>query len=165
VALSAIWTLPWYRTAKGWKGQVLGGWQFADITTVQSGFSLDPGLATATRGLATRPNLVSGSSLEGARTVAQWFNTAAFAAPAAGYFGSAGPGIIRGPGVWNFDIAFYKDFRIGERHAIQFRAELFNVFNHTNFAGVSTAFGAGNFGRVTSARDPRIAEFALRYQF
>jgi hypothetical protein len=165
LAVSAIWSLPWFRTAKGWKGQVLGGWQFADITTVQSGFSLDPSMATATRGLATRPNLVPGSSLKGFQTVTQWFNTAAFAAPAAGYFGNAGPGIIRGPGMWNFDVAFYKDFHIGERHTIQFRAELFNVLNHTNFNGVQTGFGAANFGRVVSARDPRFAEFALRYQF
>ena len=94
-----------------------------------------------------------------------WFNTAAFAAPAAGYFGNAAPGSIQGPGTVDFDMAFYKDFRIRERHTIEFRAELFNIFNHTNFSGVSTSFGTGNFGQITSALDPRIAEFALRYQF
>lgn len=62
-------------------------------------------------------------------------------------------------------MAFYKDFHVKERHEFQFRAELFNIFNHTNFSGVQTAYGAGNFGRITSALDPRIAEFALRYQF
>ena len=57
----------------------------------------------------------------------------------------------------NFDMAFYKDFRVSERHTFQFRAELFNIFNHTNLNAVSTNYGAGTFGSVTSARDPRIA--------
>jgi hypothetical protein len=48
---------------------------------------------------------------------------------------------------------------------LQFRAEAFNIFNHTNLHGVSTAFGAPNFGQVTSALDPRILEFALRLHF
>jgi hypothetical protein len=143
----------------------LGGWQFADITTVQSGFALDPGLATATPGLATRADRVSGSQVSGSKTINEWFNTSAFAAPPAGYFGNAAPGSIIGPGVVDFDMAVYKDFHITERNFIQFRAEAFNIFNHTNFSGVQTAFGAGNFGNVTSALDPRIFEFALRYQF
>lgn len=101
----------------------------------------------------------------GPKTVAEWFNVNAFAAPAAGYFGNAAPGSIIGPGVVNFDMALYKDFRVKENNTLQFRAELFNTFNHTNFSGVSTAFGAGNYGQLTSAYDPRIAEFALRFQF
>jgi hypothetical protein len=165
LGFSYIWKLPWLRKAPGWKGVALGGWQYAGSTTIQSGFSLTPGLSTATQGLATRPDRVLGSSIKGSKTVQEWFNTAAFAVPAAGYFGSAAPGSIPGPGTVNFDMALYKDFRIKERHTIQFRAELFNIFNHTNFSGVQTTFGASNFGDVTSARDPRIVEFALRYQF
>jgi hypothetical protein len=97
--------------------------------------------------------------------VQEWFNTNAFAAPAAGFFGNAGPGIIPGPGCVDFDMAFYKDFKIGERQKFQFRGELFNIFNHTNFNGVATAVGAGDYGQITSARDPRIVEFVLRYEF
>jgi len=161
---SVIWTLPWLRTAKGWRRAVAGGWQVSDITTAQSGFSLDPGLTTATRGLATRPN-ATGQPVEGPKTVAKWFNTAAFAAPPAGFFGNAGPGTIRGPGIINFDVAMYKSFRVSEHHAFEFRAELFNVFNHTNFSAVQTSFGANNYGQVTAARDPRIAEGVLRFTF
>jgi hypothetical protein len=143
----------------------LKGWEFADITTVQSGFALTPGLATSNPGLATLPDRLAGSSITGPKTAAQWFNTAAFSNPAPGYFGDAALGSITGPGVVNFDMAFYKDFHVKERHLFQFRAELFNIFNHTNFSGVQTAYGAGNFGQITSALDPRIAEFALRYEF
>jgi hypothetical protein len=162
--VNAIWSLPWFRTGSPWKRTLLGGWQYSDITIVQSGFSLDPGLSTATKGIATRPNRTA-VPLAGPQTVQEWFNTAAFAAPAAGYFGNAAPGSIAGPGTVNFDMALYKDFHIRERITTQFRAELFNVFNHANFSSVQTSFGASNFGQVTAARDPRIAEGVLRISF
>ena len=162
---SVVWSLPWYQGAHGLAGVALKGWQFADITTIQAGFALNPGLATSNPGLATLPDRVSGSTVKGPKSAAEWFNTSAFSNPAAGFFGNSGQNVITGPGVVNFDMAIYKDFHIKERHAFQFRAELFNIFNHTNFSGVQTAYGAGNFGQITSALDPRIAEFALRYQF
>ena len=162
---SLIWGLPWFRAAHGFEGVLLKGWQLADITTIQGGFALNPGLATSNPGIASMPNRVAGSSISGPKTVAAWFNTSAFSNPAPGYFGNADQYSITGPGVFNFDMAFYKDFHVKERHIFQFRAELFNIFNHTNFSGVQTAYGAGNFGSIYSALDPRIAEFALRYQF
>ena len=163
-SLSTIWTLPGIQGASKIKQLALDGWQYSDITTVQTGFSLDPGLSVSTQGLTTRAN-TTGSSIQGPKKVAEWFNTAAFSQPAAGHFGNASSGSIRGPGTVDFDMALYKTFVIKEQHGIQFRGELFDIFNHTNFANVSTNFGAGNYGQVTSARDPRIAEFALRYEF
>lgn len=162
--VSAIWTLPWFHNGSGFKSLALGGWQYSDITTIQSGFNLDPGLSTSNPGLATRPDRVA-STITGPKTVQEWFNTGAFGAPPPGYFGNAAPGSIVGPGTIDFDMALYKDFHFAERHTIEFRAELFNIFNHTNFSGISTGFGSGNYGQVTSALDPRIVEFALRYQF
>jgi hypothetical protein len=164
LSLSYIWEIPFLQHSTGWKHALLGGWKYSGITTIQSGFALSPGLSVANQGLAGRPNL-TGQNLTYPKTVSEWFNTAAFAAPGYGYFGNAGVGIIRGPGLINFDMAGYKDFHITERQKIEFRGELFNIFNHTNFSGVSTALGSGTFGQVTSALDPRIVEFALRYQF
>ncbi len=160
-----IWNLPWYQNAHGWQKQVLGGWRYSGLATIEDGFSQNPGLSISKPGLANRPNTVSGVSVVGPKTVHEWFNTAAFAAPAVGYFGSAAPGDIYGPGMKDFDMAIYKDFNFLEHHKIEFRAEAFNVFNFTNFNGVSTSFGSGTYGTITSARDPRIFEFALRYQF
>jgi len=54
---------------------------------------------------------------------------------------------------------------VKERVALQFRAEFFNLFNHTQWAGVNTSFGAAAFGQVTSARDPRITQLGLRLLF
>jgi len=164
-SFSTIWSLPWLAQAKGLTHAILGGWQFSDVTTIQGGFPLDTSLGTGTPGLATRPDRVTSQSVSGPKTVKEWFNTAAFAAPAAGFFGNATTGSITGPGTISFDMALYKDFKIGERQKFQFRSEFFNVFNHTNFASVSTSFGTPNFGEVTSARDPRIIELALRYEF
>ena len=163
-SVSYIWNIPFMQNATGFKRALLGGWRYSGIATVQSGLSLNPGLSVSNQGLATRPN-ATGQALTYPKTVSEWFNTAAFAAPAAGFFGNAGQGIIRGPGLFNFDMAFYKDFRFRERQAIEFRGELFNIFNHTNFSGVNTSPGSAQYGQVTSALDPRIVEFALRYHF
>lgn len=165
LAVSYIWDLPFLKNSTGLARAVLGGWKYTGITTLQSGLPLTPGLSTANPGLAQRPNVVAGQKLTYPKKVSQWFNTAAFAAPPYGHYGNASPGIIRGPGLINFDMGLYKDFRITERQKVQFRSEFFNIFNHTNFNGVSTSVGAGNYGQVTSARDGRIVEFSLRYQF
>ena len=162
-SFSFIYTLPWMQHAKGWEHAVLGGWKASGIISAQSGFALSPGLSVANQGLANRPNINGSISYPG--TVADWFSTSEFSAPAAGYFGNAGVGIIRGPGLVNFDMGFYKDFNITEHQKLEFRGELFNIFNHPNFNGVSTSYGSGNFGAVTSALDPRIVEFSLRYRF
>lgn len=164
-SFSWIYDIPFMQKATGVQRALLGGWKYNGIATIQSGISLTPGLSVANQGLATRPNVAAGKSLTYQKSVDQWFDTSAFERPAFGYFGNAGPGILTGPGVANFDMGLYKDFRISERAKVQFRSEFFNVFNHTNFSGVSTTLGAGNFGRITSARDPRIMEFSLRLQY
>ncbi len=165
LTLSYIWNIPVFQNATGLKRAVLGGWKYSGITTFQSGLSLNPGLSVTNQGLASRPDVVSNQSLSYPKRADEWFNTATFAAPAYGFFGNAGQSIIRGPGVINFDMAFYKDFRFKESQSIEFRGELFNIFNHTNFSAVNTTFGSAQFGQVTSALDPRIVEFALRYHF
>jgi len=164
-SFSHVWSLPFFNDTTGWKHVALAGWKYAGTTTIQSGFSLDPMLSVDNQGLATRPNRLASASLRGPKTASEWFNKSAFDRPAFGFFGNAGNGIIGGPGLVNFDMGFYKDFRVTEHHAIQFRSELFNIFNHTNFNVVDTTFGDGQFSQVVGAADPRIIEFALRWQF
>ncbi len=164
-SFSHVWSLPFFNDTTGWKHVALAGWKYAGTTTIQNGFSLDPMLSVDNQGLATRPNRVAGASVRGPKTASEWFNKSAFDRPPFGFFGDAGNGIIGGPGLVNFDMGFYKDFRVTEHHAIQFRSEFFNIFNHTNFNVVDTTFGDGQFGQVVGAADPRIIEFALRWQF
>jgi hypothetical protein len=161
---SAVWNIPWLLHSRGWKQALLGGWRYSDITTIRTGMSMTPGLSTPNQGIGVRPN-VTAAGLAAPHTVAEWFNVTDFTAPPAGFFGNAGTGVILGPGLIDFDMALYKDFHITERQFIEFRGELFNIFNHPNFTGLSLNYGTPNFGQVTAAADPRIAEFALRFSF
>lgn len=161
--ISYIWNLPGFQKSTKLARTTLSGWSFNGITSFRTGLALDPGLSVKNQGLATRPNLIAPITYN--KTHTSWFSTSSFLAPAAGFFGNSGTGVLRGPGMIDFDMALFKDFALTEHHKVEFRAEAFNVFNHTNFNAVSTACCSGAFGTVTSALDPRIMEFALRYQF
>jgi hypothetical protein len=160
---SYIYELPFLRNATGLVGTAFGRWTFSGLTVIESGFALSPGLSVSSPGLASRPNVVG--ALTYPHTVSDWFSASTFAAPAWGFYGNAGVGIIRSPAenVWNW--ALYKTFPITERFRLQFRAEFFNIFNHTSFGNVDTNVGSGTYGQVTSALNPRILEFALRLNF
>jgi hypothetical protein len=131
--------------------------------------------------MAGNPVLSSGS-----RNVDQWFNTSVFSPPALAQQVTNMAGVLqvlargntpytfaRGPGIANTDAALFKNFKIREKANTQLRFEAYNVFNHTQFSGVGTTAqwdqsGAQvntSFGKITSARDPRILQLALRVQF
>ncbi|MDE1176916.1 MAG: carboxypeptidase-like regulatory domain-containing protein [Edaphobacter sp.] len=164
-SLTAIYNLPFFRKGNLAERTLLGGWKYSDITTLRSGTALSPGLSIANQGNAMRPNLVVGQSTAGPKSQDQWFNTSAFAAPAAGYYGNAGTGILRGPGLILFDMSLYKEFHFTDSRFLEIRGEAFNVFNHTNFTTISTSYGAATFGQATAAADPRIFELAARFKF
>ena len=118
------------------------------------------------------------------RTFNQTFNTEMFAPPTPcswtnqtdACFGNMGYNILKGPGTNNWDMTFAKQIPTGlpERYALRFRAEVYNIFNHTQFSGVDTGAEFNvttlqqtdvNFGRYTSARAPRQMSFSLRFEF
>ena len=161
-----VYDLPFFKGLSGIGGGVLKGWEATGIVTLESGLAFTPGLTSATQGLAIKPDMVSGLSVNnGPKTAAQWFNTAAFTAPPFGFFGNAGDGIIRGPGMNNWDMGFFKNFKIKERGNVQVRAEMFNTWNHTNFWDMNTTWGSGSFGQVYSAHTPCVVQIALRLSF
>ena len=131
---------------------------------------MSPGLSMANQGLAVRPNVVSGQSPVGPKTwktgtSQTWFNTAAFTNPAYGYYGNAQNGILTGPGQQIHNVSLFKQFPFEKSDFVEFRAEAFNVFNHTNPGNPGTTYGATSFGKITSALDPRILELAVRVSF
>ena len=98
--------------------------------------------------------------------VARYFDTSLFVQNATGTFGNSGRNIIRGPRYFNTDIGLLKNNRITERLGLQFRAEFFNIFNNVNFNLPNANLSAGaQFGRITSALDPRILQFGLKMLF
>jgi hypothetical protein len=158
-----VYSIPLFKDSDRLVRGALANWSFAGLALHQSGFALSPGLATNTAGLAIRPNLVAPYHRMG--HLGEWFDTNSFAAPDYGFFGNASNGIIRGPAYTSVNTSLYKTFPIADRFKMEFRAEAFNVANHPNFNDISTSLGSGNFGQVTSSRDPRILEFALKLLF
>jgi hypothetical protein len=178
-----IYDLPKLGERLGWKplGLVLDNWQLSGVTSFISGSPFTPGFSTTDNQDITgstegaRIMVVSNPRLsKGEKTYYQNFNTAAFQRTPKGDFGNAGVGILRGPGVNNWDLAISKRIPLkSEARFIQFRSELFNTWNHTQFSGLYTGARfnpAGqqvdpNFGAFSSARDPRIIQFSLKLYF
>jgi hypothetical protein len=82
-----------------------------------------------------------------------------------GYYGNAQNGTIRGPGQEIYNLSLFKEFHFRESNMIEFRAEAFNLLNHSNPGNPNTTIANANVNKVTSASDPRIMELALRYKF
>ena len=169
---------PWKRGIAHW---ALNNWEASGITSFVSGAPLAIGLTTVnaidttgTPSQGARVNVTGNPVLpKSERTFYQNFRTDVFALPAVGTFGASARSVIRGPGLNNFDIAIFKNFPIREKVRLQFRAEMYNAFNHTQFTGLDTTARFDNAGRqvntrlgqFTSARDPRQIQFALRFSF
>ena len=151
----------------------LGGWQFGGITSIESGTPFGIGMSADRSNTGTvftkYPNRLRDGSLPGdQRTPDRWFDTSAFELPPLNTYGNAGANILDADGLINQDIAFIKNFALrslGEGARVQFRAELFNAFNHPNFRGPSSNVQASTFGRVSSTLDARIIQFALKLHF
>jgi Carboxypeptidase regulatory-like domain len=132
-AINGTWELPFHH------GALVNGWSLSGITTLQSGFPLSPQLGYNPTGNGdtrnpARPNRAPGfSGPLYAKKVQQWFNPAAFAAPYPGTFGNIGRDTLTGPGLSELDLSLAKSTTIHERLRAQFRAEFFNVLNHSNF--------------------------------
>ena len=147
---------------------IAGGWEISTLGTVHSGTPF--GVTTQTNTCLCfsagpqRTNVI-GDVNPPNPSISEWFNTAAFGQPALYTFGSAGRAVGRGPSSVNFDTGVMRNFMIKERIRVQFRGELFNVFNHPNFGEPGTALGGPNFGVITTASAGRIIQLALKLYF
>jgi hypothetical protein len=172
-----VYDLPFFRDASHLTKATLGGWQFAGIVTVESGAPVNLGISGANASSVIsnsgdRPNL--SGSISYPKTVSQWF-TGSFSNPACATgpdcYGNLGFDAITGPGRQNWDLSLLKNFALTEKFKIEFRAEAFNIWNHpqfegnSNLGGLSNNFGAGNFGAITSAYDPRELQLGLKFKF
>ena len=100
------------------------------------------------------------------RTLAQWFNTAAFRSPTAFNWGNGGRNTLTGPPIYNFDLSVVKKFPIGESKNMIFRSEFFNAFNHPQFALPASTIGATGVATISAtARPSRQIQFALKIVF
>jgi hypothetical protein len=180
VHLTASYELPfgqgqvWLAHAGGVTGKLVGGWVFNTITTLMSGFPFTPQVGSNISGDGDtrnpdRPSLnpsFSGPIVLGSHN--QWFTPNAFVVPSAGTYGDLGRGTLTGPGLVEMDISLFKNTKITEKIALQFRAECFNVPNHTNFGTPNAIVFSGgaispSAGLITAtATSSRQTQFGLK---
>lgn len=176
--ISYVYDLPFFRSATGPIHNLLGGWQFAGITSIQTGtpfsiaystFGDNAGVSNGA-GPGTFADLVGNPDASpcgdpNAATGPLLYDPCAFAAPRGLTFGNAGRNILRIPRNTNFDMSLLKKFKISETTGFEFRMEGFNIFNHTQWNGVNNDQASGDFLHPSGARRARTFQFGLKFHF
>ena len=172
------WALPFWNNSQSWYQRAFGGWHLDGIATLMSGtpFTVFDSNDVSAQGSAPeitgfsaqRPNLV-GNSNNGPRKVNAWLNSNAFqrldATANAGQFGTEGRNVNVGPAYADWDLAALKNFKVTESKQFQFRTELFNVLNRTNFRLPDSDISSPTFNHILAAQAPRQVQFALKFMY
>jgi hypothetical protein len=180
LTVSWIYDLPFFR-GSGLAHRLLGGWQFAGIMSSQSGepFSVVNGVFGDSAGVANGigtgsfadlvgdPAAVPANRFSSDPTVKGplLFNPDAYIQTQGLTFGNSGRNSLNLPHHTNFDMSVYKTFKPSEKVDVQFRAEGFNIFNHTRFSSLNSGVGTDNFMRANGAHKARVVQFGLKVAF
>jgi hypothetical protein len=178
---SIIYELPFGKGKKfgsSWNGAVntaLGGWEVTVIEKATSGFPIyivdsanNSGVNFQNNGNSlNRPNQTCANPQSGSQSIAAWFNTSCFSAPAAGELGNASRSPASGPNFINTDFSVIKHFPVKETLRLDFRAEFFNLFNHAQFGEPGSDLNSSTtFGIISSTvNNPRVIQFAIKAAF
>jgi hypothetical protein len=160
---------PFLAGLNGFAGALLSGWQATGITTFSQGQAQTPTLGIDWLLIgnfsSSRPNII-GDVKAGRSLPDNYVNPSAFQRPPNGVQGNAGRGSIRQPGINNWDLGVVKNNRISERLAMQFRWEMFNAFNHTQFGAANLNMASTNFGSIGGTLiGPRRMQVGLKLVF
>lgn len=175
--VNGLWELPQLQNRRIIR-YVLGGWKVAGIVSKLSGTPInltsgaDVALLGPSRGLsAQRPNLVGDPNLDSGRSrteqIQRYFNSAAFARPAPGQFGTAGRNLLIGPGSFTADASLTKRFSWSgpADRGVEFRVEVFNLFNTVNLGDPVLTMTSPAFGQIQTAGEARVVQLAVRVDF
>ena len=147
----------------------LGDWQLNGIASYFGATPIELTTGANNLGVASgvgqRPDYTGAPLYLNTSDSRQHLNPLAFARPAAGRIGTLGKGAVRGKPITNIDFSMAKNWRFKERYGIQFRAEFFNVFNHTNFVGYDVDTRNASFGLLTVAQPPREIQLGIKFTF
>jgi hypothetical protein len=157
----------------GFAEKLISGWGVNGVSTFQSGFPLPNSVAVNQNGFGAgqRPNRTGQSGrIEGPaqQRLSRWFDTTTFTHPGPWAFGNSARTLpdIRSHGIANYDFTVFKNTQITERFGLQFRTEIFNLFNRVQFGYPGTALGVPQFGVVSGQyNNPRLVQMALRLSF
>jgi Carboxypeptidase regulatory-like domain len=172
-----VWDLP-VPNFDGFKGKLLDGWELSGILTFQTGFpiritsqdDIEELDSTDLFEFPGEPNLTAPFHTQNIRQNNGFvFNPALFtnATVAPGTIGNAPRSICCGPGINNWDMSFNKQTKIGERWLMEFRGDVFNIWNHAQFYSVDgdVSNTGTTFGQVQHVHDPRLVQFSLKFKF
>jgi trimeric autotransporter adhesin len=173
---SLTWELPFgpnrrWLTKEGWASQVFGGWILGANLAMASGTPYTARVTGDVTDVSRGTNGTLRADYTGAAialahpTIDAFFNTAAFAIPAAGTFGSAGRNTIVGPGSTNLNMSLQKSFTLAGTRGFSLRAQANNVLNRAQWAAIDTLVNSPTFGHVTSVRAMRSVQLIARVMF
>jgi hypothetical protein len=161
----------WLTGNTPWRA-ILGDWQWSGDWTLASGLPFTPRfvgdaseISGGTNG-TLRPDVVPGQSIQLSHpSIAEWFNTAAFTAPATGQYGNARRNSIIGPPTHVFDMALTKVIPLNEGRVLEFRAQATNVFNIPSYSSIDTSVTSPTFGQVIAVGSMRQITMTARFRF
>jgi trimeric autotransporter adhesin len=159
-----------YFTKGGFWSKALDGFSLSGDFTFATGTYFTPHYSATVAETSTgtnnslRPDRDFATSITGQQTIHQWFNPAAFSAPANG-FGTASRGSIEGPGIVAVDASLSRTVALGETRSFEMRVTANNVFNTVQYSGIDTTQNSLTFGQVTSAAAMRTLAVIARYRF
>ena len=174
--ISYVYDLPFFR-GQGLAHAIVGGWQLSGITTFQTGTpfgvtfpndnaGVGNGVGTgAYTDVVGDPNRIAGPTMPAGQKAPLIYNPSAFAEPTGLTFGTSGRNFLRNPRRTNFDMALFKRIPVKERLNFEFRAEAFNVFNHTQWSTIDNDITSGTFLQPTDAHRARTLQLALKTIF
>jgi len=157
----------WLSNASGVTGKLVEGWQVHGIASFNTGNTFSVTVSGDRANVGGFPfqranRTCDGNLPRGDRTFLRYFDTSCFTVTPLGTFGNAGRNVVEIPGLNNWDLSLFKDTQLTESIKLQFRAEFYNAFNHTQFGqpdlGVQSAF----FGQISSVRAAREIQFGLK---
>ena len=146
------------------------GWRLSGVFRAMSGdvLTVTTGSDRALSGIQAgtqRANQVS-DNVYGDKTINGWLNPAAFAQPALGTYGNSVRNAYDGPGFRTLDLSLVRQFGLGNNRRIEARVEAFNALNWFILGNPGVNLSAATFGRITTTTvDPRVMQFAVKYQF
>ena len=169
---SAVWQLPNFSKGNYLLKNLVNGWQTTGILTLQKGvpFTVVSGVDNSQSGVGEDHADIVGnpyiSHPSKAAEVAEYFNTKAYTVNALGTFGDSGRNSLIGPGIEDLDYSVSKTLYASDRVQTLFRAEAFNLFNHTNLGNPVSNVSSATFGQINNLNGaPRVLQFALRLEF
>ena len=169
---SAIWDMDYFNHVNPFLRAVINGWELSAVATLESGLPINitTGSDTNLDGVTNdRVELVGNPYLDPHRSRSDvsnaWFNTAAFAAPAAGTDGNLGRNVLSAPGSKDVDMGLFRNFKFKERFNLQARGEFTNAFNFVNLSGPTVTLSSAAFGTIRTAGTMRQVQLGLRLTY